>query len=75
MSLQLIQLIKTLSRNEKRYINLNLKAFSFDEENNKFLSDFNKIEKQLGLKKIKDELLITGNSTRLYYKLLDILGS
>ena len=73
MSLQLIQLIKTLSRNEKRYINLNLKAFSFDEENNKFLSDFNKIEKQLGLKNIKDELLITGNSTRLYYKLLDIL--
>lgn len=73
MSLQLIQLIKTLSRNEKRYINLNLKAFSFDEASNKFLSDFNKIEKQLGLKKLKDELLITGNSTRLYYKLLDIL--
>jgi hypothetical protein len=73
MSLQLIQLIKTLTRNEKRYINLNLKAFSFDEDTNKFLSDFNKIEKQLGLKKIKNELLITGNSTRLYYKLLDIL--
>jgi hypothetical protein len=73
MSLQLTQLIKTLTRNEKRYINLNLKAFSFDEESNKFLADFNKIEKQLGLKKLKTELLITGNSTRLYYKILDIL--
>jgi len=73
MSLQLTQLIKTLTRNEKRYINLNLKAFSIDEDSNKFLADFNKIEKQLGLKKLKTELLITGNSTRLYYKILDIL--
>jgi tetratricopeptide (TPR) repeat protein len=73
MSQQLVQLIKTLTRNEKRYVNLNLKAFSFDEDSNKILADFNKIEKQIGLKKIKSELIITGNSTRLYYKIIDIL--
>jgi hypothetical protein len=73
MSKQLVQLIKSLSRNEKRYINLNLKTFSFDQDSNKFLLDFNKIEKQIGLKKKKNELLIEGNSTRLYYKIIDIL--
>ncbi|MDP3556101.1 MAG: tetratricopeptide repeat protein [Bacteroidota bacterium] len=73
MSQQLIQLIKTLTRSEKRYVNLNLRAFSFDEDSNKILSDFNKIEKQIGLKKIKSELSIEGNPTRLYYKILDIL--
>ena len=73
MSKQLLQLIKSLSGPEKRYINLNLKTFSFDQNSNKLLSDFNKIEKQTGLKKIKDELIIDGNSTRLYYKILDAL--
>lgn len=75
MSQQLIQLVKSLTRNEKRYINLNLKTFSFDENSNKLLADFNKIEKQTSLKRIKSELTIEGNSTRLYYKLLDILFS
>src|SRR5436190_11207 len=73
MSHQLIQLVKSLTRIEKRYINLNLKTFSFDELSNKFLIDFNKIEKQLSLKKINKEFEIEGNSTRLFYKLLDIL--
>lgn len=73
MSNQLIQLVKTLTRNEKRYINLNLKTYSFDEEENQLLSDFNKIEKQLSLKKYRGELVLEGNTTRLFYKLLDIL--
>lgn len=73
MSFQLVQLIKTLTRNEKRYVNLNLKAFIFNDDSNKLLSDFTKIEKQLSLKKQKNALIISGNSTRLYYKILDIL--
>ncbi len=73
MSQQLVNIIGSLTKTEKRYINLSLKAFSFDEESNGLLSDFNKIEKQLSLKKKKDELLISGNSTRLYYKIIDIL--
>ncbi len=73
MSQQLINIIGALTRNEKRYINLNLKAFSFDEDSNGLLSDFNKIEKQLGLKKKNNDLIISGNSTRLYYKIIDIL--
>lgn len=73
MSNQLIQLVKSLSRNEKRYINLNLKTFSFDEKENQLLADFNKIERQLSLKKLKTDLVIDGNATRLFYKLLDIL--
>lgn len=75
MSNQLVQLIKSLTRNEKRYINLNLKTFSFDEHTNKLLADFNRIEKQFGLKRVKPGLQIEGNSTRLYYKILDILFS
>lgn len=73
MSNQLIQLVKSLTRNEKRYINLNLKTFSYDEKSNQLLADFNKIEKQLSLKRIKYDLTIDGNATRLFYKLLDIL--
>ncbi|MBL7921209.1 MAG: hypothetical protein JNJ40_12905 [Bacteroidia bacterium] len=73
MSQQLINIIGSLTKTEKRYINLSLKAFSFDEESNGLLSDFNKIEKQLNLKKKKNDLLISGNSTRLYYKIIDIL--
>ena len=69
MSNQLIQLVKTLTRNEKRYINLNLKTYSFDESDNQLLSDFNKIEKQLTVKKIKDDYQLEGNATRLFYKL------
>lgn len=73
MSNQLIQLVKSLSRNEKRYINLNLKTYSYDEGSNQLLADFNKIEKQLSLKRINDDFAIEGNATRLFYKLLDIL--
>lgn len=73
MSQQLIQLIGSLTRNEKRYISLNLKTFSSDKDVSGLLSDFNKTEKQIGLKRKKEDLIITGNSTRLYYKVIDIL--
>lgn len=73
MSQQLIQLIGSLTKNEKRYINLNLKTFSSDKDLNGLLSDFNKTEKQISLKNKKDNLSISGNSTRLYYKVIDIL--
>ncbi|MBL7910674.1 MAG: tetratricopeptide repeat protein [Bacteroidia bacterium] len=73
MSQQLIQLIGSLTRNEKRYISLNLKTFSSEKEVSGLLSDFNKTEKQIGLKRKKDDLSIIGNSTRLYYKVIDIL--
>lgn len=72
MAQQLINIIASLSSSEKRYINLNLKAFSFDEDSNGLLSDFNKLEKHFGQKK-KDDPLISGNTTRLYYKIIDIL--
>jgi len=73
MAQTLIQLIKSLSRNEKRYINLNLKTFSFDGETNQFFSDFNNLEKKSHLKVQKNDTVLSGNSTRLYYKILDIL--
>lgn len=73
MSQQLIQLIKSLSGSEKRYINLVLKTFSFDKNHNKFLIDFDKLEKQSVSKERKINLTINGNSTRLYYKIIDIL--
>lgn len=73
MSQHLVQLIGSLTRNEKRYINLNLKTFSSKKDLNGLLSDFSKTEKQIGLKRKKDNLSITGNSTRLYYKIIDIL--
>jgi hypothetical protein len=73
LSQQLVNIVSSLTKSEKRYVNLSLKSFSFDEESNGLLSDFNKIEKQLGLKKKKDGLLILGNSTRLYYRIIDIL--
>ncbi|MBL7917750.1 MAG: hypothetical protein JNM96_05090, partial [Bacteroidia bacterium] len=73
MSLNLIQLVKTLTKSEKRYIHLNLKTFSFDENTNQFLADFNKVEHYVGLKKQAKTLTLEGNSTKLYYKILDIL--
>ncbi|MDX2174683.1 MAG: hypothetical protein SFY56_16380 [Bacteroidota bacterium] len=73
MSQTLIQLIQFLSRNEKRYINLNLKTFSFDGDSNKFFLDFNFLQKKNTLKNKKNTSLTSGNSTRLYYKILDIL--
>ncbi len=73
MSVNLIQLVKTLTKTEKRYIHLNLKTFSFDENNNQFLTDFSKVEHYVGLKKPNSIIKFDGNSTKLYYKVLDIL--
>lgn len=73
MSNQLLQLAKSLTRTEKRYINLNLKTFSFDENSNKLLNDFLFIEKKVALKKKKIEIPSEINSTRLYYRILDAL--
>ncbi len=73
MSQQLVNLITSLTRNEKRYVTLSLKTFSFDNNTNGLLSDFNKLEKQLGKINIKESFSISGNPTKLYYKLIDIL--
>ncbi len=73
MSKNLIYLIKSLTRTEKRYIHLNMKTFSFDEDKNVFLTDFNTVERYVKEGKEKGKLKIKGNSTRLYHKILDIL--
>jgi len=74
MSRILLQLIKSLSRNEKRYINLNLQTFSFEKNSSMFLSDYKKLDRQVHFNKKKKELQPEGNTTRLYYKILDILS-
>lgn len=73
MSQQLIQLIKSLTRTEKRYIHLNLKTFSFDENGNKLLRDFLSLEKKASLKRTNSPIKSETNSTRVYYKILDVL--
>ncbi len=73
MSQQLIQLIKSLTRTEKRYIHLNLKTFSFDENANKLLRDFLTLEKKAGLKRKNSPIKSETNSTRVYYRILDVL--
>ncbi len=73
MSQQLLQLAKSLTRTEKRYVHLNLKTFSFDENTNKLLKDFLTLEKKVGLKRKNSPLSPKKNSTRLYYRILDAL--
>jgi hypothetical protein len=73
MSQHLIQLVKSLTRTEKRYVHLNLKTFSFDESTNKLLNDFLRIEKKTELKRTAAPIKTEGNATRVYYKILDIL--
>lgn len=73
MSSQLLQLSKSLTRTEKRYIHLNLKTYSFDENTNKLLNDFLAIEKKAGSKKRNSKSYPKVNSTRLYYRILDVL--
>lgn len=73
MSQQLIQLVKSLTRTEKRYIHLNLKTFSYDENSNKLLRDFLSIEKKTNLKRSKTPIKSETNSTRVYYRVLDAL--
>ncbi|MGE0568710.1 MAG: hypothetical protein AB7O73_12230 [Bacteroidia bacterium] len=72
MSKHLLEFVESFTPSEKRYINLNLKTFSFDEEANVMLTDFNKLEHYTSLKR-KHEITIKSNKTRLYYKLLDVL--
>lgn len=73
MSQQLLQLAKSLTRTEKRYVHLNLKTFSFDENTNKLLNDFLTLEKKVSLKRKNSPLSPKKNSTRLYYRILDTL--
>jgi len=73
MSTHLIQLINSLTRSEKRFIHLSLKTFSSSEESSILLQDFNMLEHHLGLKRTKRLPEIKSNSTRLYYRILDLL--
>jgi hypothetical protein len=73
MSQQLLQLIKSLTRTEKRYIHLNLKTFSYDENSNKLLQDFLTLEKKASLKRTNSPVKSETNSTRVYYRILDAL--
>ncbi|MBN8694067.1 MAG: hypothetical protein J0L69_12805 [Bacteroidetes bacterium] len=70
MSKQIVDFIQTLNKSEKRYIHLYLKTFSGKDTIN--LQDFLEIEKSTARKKYIPK--IKGNTTRLYYKLLDILA-
>ncbi len=75
MSQHLIQLVKSLTGTEKRYVHLNLKTFSFDKGTSKLLSDFLNLEKKTSLKRKTTIIKAEGNATRVYYKILDILFS
>ena len=70
MSKNIVDFIQSLNKSEKRYIHLYLKTFS--EKENINLQDFLEIEKSTVRKKYTPNL--KGNTTRLYYKLLDILA-
>lgn len=70
MSKNIVEFIQSLNKSEKRYIHLYLKTFS--EKENINLQDFLEIEKSTIRKKYTPNL--KGNTTRLYYKLLDILA-
>lgn len=73
MSYNLSQLLNTLTGAEKRYCNLYLKTFSNKGTPNKILNDFNSLQR-ISKKPSSEKRNITeGNSTRLYYKLLDAL--
>lgn len=73
MSLHLLQLLNTLNGAEKRYCNLYLKTFSHKNESNKNLKDFKTLQQLAKNPNGKKRKIAEGNSTRLYYKLLDAL--
>jgi hypothetical protein len=75
MSQHLIQLVKSLTRTEKRYVHLNLKTFSFDAGANMALTDLLNLEKKVSLKRNTTPIKAEGNATRIYYRILDILFS
>lgn len=66
----IVNFIESLSKSEKRYIHLQLKAFSGKDNIN--LNDFELLEKSCHKNNIKAKT--KGNLTRLYYRLLDILA-
>ncbi len=70
MSLDLNELLTTLNSAEKRYCHLYLKTFSRNNPN-KMLSDYAMLQKRNKKTKTEKKNNTEGNSTRLYYKLLD----
>lgn len=73
MSFNLLQLLNTLNGAEKRYCNLYLKTFSNKNKTNKSLNDFNTFQRIAKNPKAVKKNITEGNSTRLYYKILDAL--
>lgn len=73
MSFNLLQLLSTLNGAEKRYCHLYLKTFSNKDTPNKILSDFNLLQRIAKKPSSPKKFITEGNSTRLYYKLLDAL--
>lgn len=74
MSHQLSLLLNSLNGAEKRYCNLHLKTFSGKTQNNVLVNDYENISRNLKKNKSDKHTQITdGNSTRLYYKLIDAL--
>lgn len=73
MSSNLLQLLNTLNGAEKRYCNLYLKTFSNREKSNKNVTDFETLQRIAKNPKAIQRNITEGNSTRLYYKILDAL--
>jgi hypothetical protein len=73
MSQNLLQLLNTLNSAEKRYCTLYLRTFSNRDEDNKNLTDFKTLQRIAKSPKVSKGNLTEGNSTRLYYKILDAL--
>lgn len=73
MSLHLLQLLNTMNSAEKRYCTLYLRTFSNRDEDNKSLSDLKTVQRVAKSQKTNKRNITEGNSTRLYYKLLDAL--
>ncbi len=73
MSYNLSQLLNTLNGAEKRYCSLYLKTFSNKNTPNKILQDFNSLQRAAKKPNSEKRNITEGNSTRLYYKLLDAL--
>lgn len=73
MSFNLSQLLNTLNGAEKRYCSLYLKTFSNKKGQNKILNDFHSLQHASKKAIVKKKYTPEGNSTRLFYKLVDAL--
>lgn len=70
----LIQLIKSLSKSEKRYVHLNLKTYVNEKERNYFLEDFEVLDGLTIKPRFKNKFPeLKSNVTRFQQRLLDIL--